>query len=257
MKKSPGFLPLLGGVIVVGATLGGGYFLLDQFLDRQAKEHFEQKITAKTGAAANCEKADVQLFKGIVTFNNCTVSNLPSFPSPYLVKITALTFQARSFQKEIKELTLEGLDLRVDVQANFSLQNLLNPQAIFPINLLEALSHIQELQETQGNQPAQGEFKIDRMALKNMMLTVDVQNLGQKQLPLQDILLTDVTHENLSEKLGAELKGQLNTALQAWFQEEGQTFSQQMLNQLLPILQQSLNGQSLNGQGLPLPHPTP
>ncbi len=278
-------LPIAAAALLGGAVLGGGYWLADRSLDRQIEQRLEQGIIQLTGVPADCARANGRFFSPRIQIQDCQINNVPGFPSGYLLQVGTIDLESRNLRRkppEIDRLTLQNLTLNLDIKADLSPQNLLNPKALFPINLGEALAGVDAGSDRSGDQPstspetdnteAQAEaqtdlqtetspeaapdpanpsFTIKQLQIQNITATLQIQAPlfnPSHQFQLDDITLTEVTAENLEAKIFAALREEVSTELQVMLGDEAAVVGQKALEILVPVLRRSLEAYLL---GLP------
>lgn len=279
---------IVGAALASGVILGGGYWFADRSLDRQVEQRLEQAVTTATGANADCAQANAQFFSPNIQFQDCQLDNLEGFASAYLLKVQTVDLESSSLLAStvvLDRLTLNGVDLHLDIKADLSLQNLLNPKAFLPINLGEALASLGRSSPnpppasapgdpsptdpaaptvtptaapTTANQPTDPaatngtpQFAITQLQIQNITATLQIQApllSRSRQFQLDDITLTDVTSENLEQQIFAALQEELSAEVQALLGAEAADLGKQALQILLPLLQRSLQAYLL---GLP------
>ncbi|KKJ01032.1 hypothetical protein [Prochlorothrix hollandica] len=276
---------IVGAALASGVILGGGYWFADRSLDRQVEQRLEQAVTTATGANADCAQANAQFFSPNIQFQDCQLDNLEGFASAYLLKVQTVDLESSSLLAStvvLDRLTLNGVDLHLDIKADLSLQNLLNPKAFLPINLGEALASLGRSSPnpppasapgdpsptdpvaptaapTPANQPTDPaaatngtpQFAITQLQIQNITATLQIQApllSRSRQFQLDDITLTDVTSENLEQQIFAALQEELSAEVQALLGTEAADLGKQALQLLLPLLQRSLQAYLL---GLP------
>lgn len=274
-------LPIAVAALLGGAVLGGGYWFADRSLDRQIEQRLEQGITKLTGVPADCARANGRFFSPRIQIQDCQIDNIPGFPSDYLIKVGTIDLESRNLRQKpatIDRLTLQNVSLNLDIKADLSPQNLLNPKALFPINLGEAFAGVDRSGDQPSSSPEAGNaeaqtdrpaetspentaesapdpakpsFTIQQLQIQNITATLQIQAplfTPSRQFQLDDITLTEVTAENLEAKIFAALREEVSTELQVMLGDEAAVVGQKALEILVPILRRSLEAYLL---GLP------
>lgn len=277
LGKSLSWPTIAGGLLLAGGLAGGGYWLADRTLDRQVEQWIEAKILATIGTTANCEGADAQFFRPLITLDNCQLDNLPGFPSPYLVKVGRVEIESQQFRPglprpkgqpmAIDRLTLVNVDLHLDLKADLRPQNLLNPTGLVSLNLGEALGTLKGSGDqgagadpepspgpTVPSPPASSDspspgagtsgagaprFAIGLLEIRTIKATVTLP--AALPSPPRSLNPADVVLNDVNQDtLAPEVLGALRADLQGAIAEDLAVAGRQALGLLLPLIQQGL-----------------
>ncbi|MGA1625552.1 MAG: hypothetical protein ACO4AJ_08005 [Prochlorothrix sp.] len=274
-RPSLPLVPILGAALLGGVALGGGYWLAARSLDRQVEQRLEQGMTRVIGATADCHRANGQFFSPKIQVQGCQINNLTGFSSPYLLRVEQIEIESQGLRQQpvtIDQLSLQDVALNLDIKADLSPQNLLNPKALLPINLGEALATISTIDpesrpnpeldielslesevqpETNGNPGPEPSFRIQKLQIQNISVTLTLQSPllnPSRQFQLDDIILTNVTSDTLETQIFAALREEVSAELQVMLGDEAAVLGKRALELLLPILRRSLEAYLL---GLP------
>lgn len=237
MKKS--FI-ILGGAIAGVFILGTGALLAaDSWLDNKAKTEAETELTETVGLTADMGEADVQLLQRKVVFNDVQIANVAGFPSANLVTVNRVVIDhpvSKSQPLEMESALIEGLQINID--GNFGeVPNADAPGIIPNLNLLKLMEQTNVPSPADGagtgspqrvsgeNSSSETGFAIDELTITDVAININLvvpwaEEPLDHQVAIPQLVLTDVTDRNLSEKLEANMDEAVIQDLQAFMMEE-------------------------------------
>ncbi len=238
-------LTIIGGVIAGLAVLGaGGYVLADSWLDNKAETEVENQLLEATGGLAAVGSADVQLLRQRVAFKDIQLDGIEGVASEDLLSIQQLVLDKPSFQGEevsVNAATVEGITINI----NGDTSQIQSALASFSHSGVDFEQMSKELSgnagsATQGNSSgAANGFTIDELNIEAIAVNLDLavpwqQDRLQHTITIPATTLTNVTDENIAEKVIFALGEPAFRDLQALFLQEILPSSLEELQQSLP-----------------------
>lgn len=251
MKKS---FVIFGGAIAGVFILGTGALLAaDSWLDHKAATGVENELTEATGVAADVGEADVKLLQQKVVFNDVQLANFAGFPSNKLLTINRIVIDRPTLQSQpvqMQSALIEGIQINIDgdmgtvPNASFmgSMPNLNLTKLVEQINApspADGAGKASQQRVFGGNGDRKIGFRIDRLTISDVAININLQVPWSEepldhQVAIPQLVLTDVTDQNLSEKIMANLGEPVIQDLQAFMFEEVLPGSLQQLTESLP-----------------------
>ena len=214
-----------GGLILV---LGGLIFGLDKFADSKAEIEFEKRLNSKTGLEVDVAKADVNFFKQNVKITDIRFNNVEGFSSDYIFQIASFDIQTKGLMKkplEIEKMVIQDITVNVDIESDV---NFSKPEDIFKINL-EKLSQNNEKSSpnlTNTYQKKENEnVTIDEIQFLNIQCKINLKiplqsEAIKKEFTIEEIILNNVTDDNIQDKLSEVLQEKVLTEVQKLISQE-------------------------------------
>ncbi|WP_353258532.1 DUF748 domain-containing protein [Prochlorothrix hollandica] len=192
------WLLLLASVSFVVVALGGAGRAWDRHLERQ----MIQTLETATGVAVQLQDLRINPLRGRIEVTGLLLSNPPDFSPQPLVELDrlSLTLHVPSLWGSglhVSRITVHGLKVRVE-------------QRLQGNNLAIVLNQLDQFKGSQGGSPtAKKTFKIDRLILSEVEMTVRLNVLGElgaeKTLTLTALILADLTQDTLASQLRTAL----------------------------------------------------
>ncbi|MGB2927063.1 MAG: hypothetical protein WBB82_17325 [Limnothrix sp.] len=251
MNKS---LVILGGAIAGVLILGGGaLFAADTWLDQKAETEVETELTKATGVVADVGEADVQLLQKKVVFNNVQLANFAGFSSPKLLTIERVEIDRPALKSQpiqMKSALIQGLQINVDGDMNGV------PSSVFSgampnLNLMQLMQQTSSQSKTlpktnnvTANATAtengtKSGFTVDQLTVNDVLIKINLDvpwstEPLDHQVVIPQLVLTDVTDQNISEKIMTNLGEPVIRDLQAFMLQEVLPGSLQELSKSIP-----------------------
>jgi hypothetical protein len=251
MKKS---FVIFGGAIAGVFVLGTGALLAaDSWLDNKAETEAETELTEAIGVTADVGEADVQLLQQKVVFNDVQLANFAGFPSNKLLTINRIVIDRPTLQGQpvqMKSALIEGIQINIDgdmgaVQGAAlmgSMPNLNLMQLIEQMNApspADGAGATSQQRVSDSNGDRQTGFTIDQLTISDVAVNINLvvpwaDEPLDHQIAIPQLVLTDVTDQNFSEKIMANLGDPVIQDLQAFMFEEVLPGSLRQLTESLP-----------------------
>lgn len=251
MKKS---FVIFGGAIAGVFILGTGTLLAaDTWLDNKAKTRVESKLTKATGVTADVGEADVQLLQKQVIFNDVQLANFAGFPSNKLMTINRIVIDRPTLKSQpvqMQSALIEGIQINIDgdmgTVANTAfhggMPNLNLTKLVEQINApspADGAGKAVQQRVSGGNGNSEIGFSIDTLTISDVAININLvvpwsDEPLDHQVAIPQLVLTDVTDQNLGEKIMANLEEPVIQDLQTFMFEEVLPGSLQQLTESLP-----------------------
>ena len=230
----------IASVAIAGlAVLGiGGYALADAWLDNKAETELETQLLEATGGAAQVGSTDVQLLRQRVAIKDIQVDAIEGIATENLLGIKELTLDKPSFKNDeitVDTAKIEGISINIDGDASK-----FQPE-------LFAYGKSDSILNTLSDQlPSDGEtanigadFAIDQLEIGAISVNLDLEVPWQTErlqhsITIPATILTDVTDENISEKLIVALGQPAIQELQGFLFTEVLPASLSELSEVIP-----------------------
>lgn len=206
-------LIIVGGAIATVLAVGvGGYAMTDAWLDDKAETEIEAQLLEATGGLAEVGSADVQLLRQRVAVNDIKFDGVDGFESENLLNIDQLTLDKPDLQAEevtIEKAQIEGITINLNADT-MQLQEAFMSLGHSDLNIEDLANQIPDSEDiSSGSNSAEGEvsgFEIGELQIGAIAVNIDLEVPWQTErlqhsLEIPAATLTDVTEENIAEKL--------------------------------------------------------
>ncbi|OKH18588.1 hypothetical protein [[Limnothrix rosea] IAM M-220] len=255
-------LTIIGGAIAGLAILGaGGYVLADSWLDSKAETEVENQLLEATGGMAAVGSADVQLLRQRVAFTDIQLNGIEGIASENLLNIQQLVLDKPRFQGKkvnVDAATVEGITINIDgdtSQIQAALASFSHANVDFEQMSKDLSGNASSTTQANGSSAANG-FTIDELNIEAIAINLDLAVPWQQQrlqhtITIPATTITNVTDENIAEKVILALGEPAFRNLQTLFLQQILPSSLEELQQSLPTEIDLSNIQLPEGMELP------
>lgn len=238
-------LIIVGGAIATVLAVGvGGYAMTDAWLDDKAETEIETQLLEATGGLAAVGSADVQLLRQRVAVNDIKFDGVDGFRSEDLLNIDQITVEKPDLQGEevsAKKVQIDGITVNLKGDTS-QWQNALMGIGHSGLNFDELA---QQIPNPEDAAPAQNTgsqtsgFELEELQIGAIAINLDLvvpwqTERLQHSITIPAATLTDVTDENVAEKLLVALGEPAFQELQTFAVEQILPASLEQLSESLP-----------------------
>ncbi|AFY40008.1 hypothetical protein Lepto7376_3851 [[Leptolyngbya] sp. PCC 7376] len=236
-------LTIVGVAIAGVAVLGvGGYALADSWLDNKAETEVEAQLLEATGGMSEVGSVDVQLLRQRIALKDIQVDGIEGIATEKLLSIQQLTLDKPNLKDNavsVDKAKVEGITINIDGDTS-KLQSAFFAYGGQPGHSEVALDELADQLSTSNNTTQSAtDFSIEQLEIGAIAVNLDLEVPWQTErlqhnITIPATTITDVTDENISEKLLIALGQPAMQELQALFFQQILPTSIEELSEALP-----------------------